>query len=53
MKYTTCPHCGSNLDFGERCDCQTQAEKGDERKGGESDEDGREAGGGATSRNGG
>ena len=22
MKYTTCPHCGSHLDFGERCDCQ-------------------------------
>lgn len=20
--YYTCPHCGSNLDPGERCDCQ-------------------------------
>lgn len=20
--YRTCPHCGSNLDPGERCDCQ-------------------------------
>lgn len=20
--YTTCPHCGANLDPGERCDCQ-------------------------------
>lgn len=21
-KYQVCPHCGSNLDFGEKCDCQ-------------------------------
>lgn len=20
--YNTCPHCGSNLDHGEHCDCQ-------------------------------
>ena len=23
MYYHTCPHCGSNLDPGEKCDCQT------------------------------
>lgn len=22
--YWTCPHCGANLDFGEKCDCQQQ-----------------------------
>lgn len=22
MKYRTCPKCGSNLDYGERCDCE-------------------------------
>lgn len=21
MQYWTCPYCGSNLDFGEKCDC--------------------------------
>ena len=21
MKYWTCPHCGTNLDHGEKCDC--------------------------------
>lgn len=25
--YITCPHCGSNLDPGEKCDCQSQKEK--------------------------
>mgnify|MGYP003185665547 CR=1 FL=1 len=25
-KYRTCPRCGSNLDYGETCDC-TQAEE--------------------------
>lgn len=20
--YWTCPHCGANLDFGEKCDCE-------------------------------
>lgn len=24
MKCRTCEHCGANLDFGERCDCQTE-----------------------------
>ena len=24
--YWTCPHCGSNLDPGESCDCQKKAE---------------------------
>ena len=24
--YKTCPHCKSNLDFGERCDCQDKIE---------------------------
>lgn len=24
--YTTCPHCGANLDPGERCDCQDKKE---------------------------
>lgn len=23
--YNVCPHCGSNLDPGERCDCQREA----------------------------
>ena len=22
MKYWTCPKCGANLDFGEKCDCE-------------------------------
>ena len=21
MRYVVCPHCGANLDFGEKCDC--------------------------------
>lgn len=25
--YNTCPHCGSHLDPGERCDCQDNAKK--------------------------
>ena len=25
--YTTCPHCGANLDPGERCDCQDRQEE--------------------------
>ena len=24
--YKTCPHCGANLDPGERCDCQDKEE---------------------------
>ena len=24
--YRTCPHCGSNLDPGERCECQEKKE---------------------------
>lgn len=24
-KYWTCPYCGDNLDFGEKCDCQEHA----------------------------
>lgn len=24
MKYITCPNCGSNLDYGERCDCESE-----------------------------
>ena len=26
MIYHTCPHCGANLDPGERCDCPDSAE---------------------------
>lgn len=26
MMYQQCPYCGSNLDHGERCDCQERAE---------------------------
>lgn len=26
-KYRVCPFCGSNLDFGERCDCKEKAAK--------------------------
>ena len=25
VKCRTCEHCGANLDFGERCDCQTES----------------------------
>ena len=25
--FFTCPHCGNNLDHGERCDCRTVAER--------------------------
>ena len=25
--YTTCPHCGANLDPGERCDCRDEQEE--------------------------
>lgn len=25
--YYTCPHCGANLDPGERCDCRDQKKK--------------------------
>lgn len=25
MKYQTCEKCGANLDFGEKCDCETEA----------------------------
>lgn len=24
MNYWTCPHCGANLDFNEKCDCQKE-----------------------------
>ncbi len=24
--YTTCPHCGANLDPGEKCECQNNKE---------------------------
>lgn len=24
MKYRTCDTCGANLDFGERCDCESE-----------------------------
>ena len=27
MYYHTCPHCGANLDPGERCDCQDSMKK--------------------------
>jgi len=26
--YKTCPHCGANLDPGERCDCTDHSSKG-------------------------
>ena len=26
MKYWTCPKCGANLDFGEKCDCEEKEE---------------------------
>lgn len=25
--YNTCPHCGSNLDPGERCECESRKER--------------------------
>ena len=25
MQYWTCEHCGSNLDYGEKCDCQAES----------------------------
>jgi len=27
MQYVTCPLCNSNLDFGEKCDCQEKREE--------------------------
>lgn len=27
MKYRVCPKCGSNLDHGERCDCEDRKEQ--------------------------
>lgn len=24
MNHITCPHCGANLDFGEKCDCERE-----------------------------
>lgn len=27
MQYWTCPKCGSNLDFGESCDCEEEKRK--------------------------
>ena len=32
MKYNTCPHCGANLDPGERCECQDKKEDSKESK---------------------
>lgn len=29
-QYYTCPICKANLDFGEKCDCQSENEKRDE-----------------------
>ena len=26
MRFNTCPHCGSNLDPGEQCDCMSEIE---------------------------
>ena len=26
MKYWTCPYCKANLDFGERCECDSKKE---------------------------
>lgn len=28
--YRVCPHCGSHLDYGERCDCMDRREAGRE-----------------------
>ena len=28
--YKECPHCGCNLDFGEKCDCQKKEKKAQE-----------------------
>lgn len=30
-KYRTCPLCGAHLDHGERCDCQEEKAKAEER----------------------
>ncbi len=27
MQFWTCPLCGNNLDFGEKCDCQDEKKK--------------------------
>ena len=27
MKYWTCPKCGANLDFGEKCDCKEEKDE--------------------------
>lgn len=32
MLYWTCPRCGSNLDAGERCDCERQTADRSETK---------------------
>lgn len=32
MKYRVCQHCGSNLDPSERCDCQREPERRDDRQ---------------------
>lgn len=32
MKYNVCDHCGSNLDFGEVCDCRKNEDNKTERK---------------------
>ena len=26
--YWTCPKCGANLDFGEKCDCENECNRG-------------------------
>ena len=28
--YCECPYCGSNLDYGEKCDCMDEKERGQE-----------------------
>lgn len=30
--YKTCPHCGDNLDPGEKCDCQDTKKEKEEKK---------------------
>lgn len=30
--YNTCPNCGSNLDPGEKCDCENEKAEGQEKK---------------------
>ena len=32
MGYKTCPHCGANLDAGEKCDCREETVRGKQMK---------------------